>query len=144
MKQKKEYKEQPEYALQKQFVAWMRLQYPKVVVFSDTAAHIKKTKLQQIRANGLQSGWKQPDVFVAQPSGNFSGLWLELKAETPYRKDGKLKSGNHLKSQRESMQKLMESGYAAQFAWDFDQLKAVVFGYLNDETKHKHYDFSPK
>jgi len=132
MKQKKEYKEQPEYALQKHLIAWMRLQYPKVVVFSDTAAHIKKTKLQQIRANGLQSGWKQPDVFIAQPSGEFSGLWLELKAETPYRIDGKLKAGDHLKSQRESMLKLIESGYAAKFVWDIDQAQILVSGYLND------------
>ena len=135
MKQKKEYKEQPEYILQKQFVAWMRLQYPKVVVFSDTAAHIKKTKLQQIRANALQSGWKQPDVFIAQPSGEFSGLWLELKAETPYKKDGKLKAGDHLRSQRESMQKLIESGYAAQFVWDIDQAKALISGYFNGLLK---------
>ena len=74
-------KNQPEYLLQCQFVRWMTLQHRGVMVFSDTAAHIAKTVIQQGRANKLQTpGEKWPDVFVAQPSGDFAGLFLAPKA----------------------------------------------------------------
>jgi len=50
----KKRKQNPEYNIQVDFVAKMADKYPDVMVFSDTAAHIHKTQLQQIRANGAE------------------------------------------------------------------------------------------
>lgn len=126
-------KENPEYHIQAAFVREMELRHPDVMVFSDTAAHIGKTMFQQIRANKLQStkskAW--PDVFVAQPSGQYAGLFLEFKAETPYLKDGKtLKKNDHIRDQAACMQRLRERGYAARFVWSVDMAIACAFRYL--------------
>jgi len=63
-------KAQPEYKIQASFIKEMTVRYPEIMVFSDCAAHIKKTLFQQQRANALSTpGEKWPDVFIAQSSG---------------------------------------------------------------------------
>jgi hypothetical protein len=125
-------KRQPEYEIQAEFVDWMDRLYPDVPVFSDTAAHIKKTKMQQIRANRLSSkGRKWPDMFIAQPSGDYAGMYIEWKAETPYRKDGSLKKNEHIEEQFKTMQELSAKGYFCVFAWEVKQGLEIVTRYLN-------------
>lgn len=126
-------KQNPEYAIQCAFVQEMAYRYPLVMVFSDTAAHIKKTMIQQIRANKLQSDISRdwPDTFIAQPSGDYAGLFLEFKAKTPYLKDGKtLSADKHIQAQEACMQRLRERGYAARFVWSVDEALRVVGQYL--------------
>jgi len=127
-------KEQPEYILQCQFVKWMNWQYKKIVVFSDTAAHIRKTMIQQIRANALQSpGIKWPDVFVARPSGEYSGLFLEFKAKSPYKADGvTLLKNEHIQAQADTMALLSEAGYQCHFVWSLEQAMSITNQYLNN------------
>lgn len=126
-------KQNPEYKIQAAFVREMAVRYPGVMVFSDCAAHIKKTMFQQKRANALSTpGEKWPDVFVAQPSGEYAGLWLEFKAETPYKKDNvTLLANPHIEAQRETMGRLSERGYQCYFVWDVSQAMSIVNNYLN-------------
>ncbi len=124
-------KNQPEYQIQYTFVRSMALKYPDVLVFSDTAAHIKKTVVQQSRANKLSTGIKWPDVFIAQPSGDYSGLYLEFKAETPYKKDGvTLKKNDHIEAQAHAMQLLERKGYKCYFVWSVGQALDIVEKYF--------------
>lgn len=125
-------KQQPEYHLQVQFVRWMTLQYRDVLVFSDTAAHIAKTVIQQGRANKLQTpGEKWPDVFVAQPSGEFAGLYLEFKAQSPFKKDGvTLLKNEHIEAQAKTMERLRAKGYQCEFVWNFEQAQTIVKKYF--------------
>ena len=126
-------KKNPEYQIQSEYVARMALVHPLVMVFSDTAAHIFKTKMQQIRANKLQSEISKdwPDVFVAQPSGIYCGLFLEFKAKSPYLKDGlTLSSDKHIQAQAATMQRLRERGYFCAFTWDVDQALKITDEYL--------------
>jgi hypothetical protein len=127
-------KKQDEYKLQCQFVQWMTMQHKSVIVFSDTAAHIRKTMIQQIRANALQSpGIKWPDVFVARPSGEYAGLLLEFKAKSPYKADGvTLLKNDHIQAQADTMALLSEAGYQCHFVWSLEQAMSITNQYLND------------
>lgn len=113
-------KQQPEYQIQAAFVREMAVKYPTVLVFSDTAAHIKKTKIQQVRANALSSAReKWPDTFIAKAVAGYHGVFFEFKAETPYLKDGvTLKKNPHIEAQARTMAKLRKEGYFAVFVWD--------------------------
>lgn len=126
-------KRQPEYKIQAAFVHEMTMRYPKIMVFSDTAAHIKKTQIQQVRANALSTpGEKWPDVFIAQPSGDYCGLFLEFKAESPYKVDGAtLKKNDHVEAQRATMARLHNRGYYCDFVWSVEQAMKIVEWYLN-------------
>lgn len=126
-------KQNPEYAIQCAFVQEMAYRHPLVMVFSDTAAHIKKTMIQQIRANKLQSDISRdwPDTFIAQPSGDYAGLFLEFKSKTPYLKDGKtLSVDKHIQAQEACMQRLRERSYAARFVWTVEMAISVTLRYL--------------
>lgn len=127
-------KQSPEYDIQAAYVHAMAYKYPAVMVFSDTAAHIRKTMFQQIRANKLQSALSKdwPDCFVAQPSGEYAGLFIEFKAKTPYLKDGKtLSKDAHIQAQAATMQRLRERGYFCAFAWSVEQSLQITDDYLN-------------
>jgi hypothetical protein len=129
----KKRKANPEYDIQAAYVLRMSKKYPLVMVFSDTAAHIRKTMIQQIRANKLQSKISKdwPDVFLAQPSGDYAGLFIEFKAETPYLKDGAtLSSDKHIQAQAATMERLRERGYFCTFAWSVEQAIAITEKYL--------------
>lgn len=133
-KPRKATKQNPEYQIQAAFVLQMAHRYPGIMVFSDTAAHIGKTMFQQIRANKLQSeiakDW--PDVFVAQPSGDYAGLFLEFKAKSPYLKDGvTLSSDKHIRAQAATMDRLRERGYFCAFVWEVSQAVNLTYKYLN-------------
>lgn len=113
-------KAQPEYQIQAAFVREMSVKHPAVLVFSDTAAHIKKTQIQQVRANALSSpNEKQPDVFIAKAVGRFHGVFFEFKAESPYKADGvTLKKNPHIEAQARTMAKLENEGYFCAFVLD--------------------------
>lgn len=125
-------KANPEYHIQAAFVREMSVRFSKVMVFSDTAAHIKKTQIQQVRANKLSTpGEKWPDVFIAQPSGNYCGLFLEFKAKTPYKADGAtLKKNDHVEAQLDTMARLHNRGYFCDFVWSVEQAMKIVEWYL--------------
>jgi len=104
-----------------------------VVIFVKTPNLICKTLFQQIRANKLSSqGEKWPDVFIAQPSGEYAGMYIEFKAETPYKKDGvTLLKNDHIETQAKTMQKLRERGYfVPDFIWSVEMAVAQVDWYL--------------
>ena len=126
-------KAQPEYKIQAAFVREMSVRHPDVMVFSDCAAHIRKTLVQQQRANALSSpGQKWPDVFIAQPSGDYCGMYLEFKAETPYKVDGAtLKKNEHVEAQRDTMARLWNRGYVCYFVWSVEMAMEKVKWYLN-------------
>lgn len=128
-------KKNPEYNIQKNYVQEMARRYPHILIFSDAAAHVAKSMIQQVRANALQSkGQKQPDTFVAQPSGDYAGLFLEFKAETPYKVDGvTLKKSDHVEAQARTMQELTCRGYICSFVWSVEIALDVTERYLNGQ-----------
>jgi len=125
------HKQQPEFELQKQVASYLRLQYGSVLFLSDTVAAVKLTIPQGVRNKSIQcQAFSCPDLMIFEKRGEYGGLFLELKAETPFKKDGKLKSSEHLEAQQDTLNKLNAKGYKAMFAWDFDQIKAIIDDYL--------------
>jgi hypothetical protein len=122
----------PEYELQKQVCKYLDYQYPKVIYMSDTIAACKLTIPQQVRNKAIQKeGFKCPDLLIFYPKGVYHGLFIELKVETPYLKDGKtLKANQHIKEQDKTMDELRRLGYMACFAWSFEGAVYLIDNYM--------------
>ena len=107
------------------------LQYPNVLFMSDTVAQVKLTMPQAVRNKAIQKpNFKCPDLIIFEPRGGNTGLFIELKTESPYKKNGELKSNEHLQGQFDTMQMLSIKGYVCDFAWTFDMAKKMIDDYL--------------
>ena len=124
----------PEFELQKAVCNYLRLAYPSVLFDSDTIANVKLTAPQQARNKAIQKeGFKRPDMCIYFPTEIHSGLFIELKVESPYKKDGTLKSGEHLRGQYMTMKHLEMLGYKCSFAWTFEMAKEIIDNYLQEK-----------
>jgi hypothetical protein len=122
-----------ELELQAQVADYIRLQYPDVIFHSDFGSGIKLTMgqaIKQKRLNGGRRAW--PDMFIAEPKGKYSGLFIELKKEGVriFKKDGTLVSDEHIREQYDMLEQLRRRGYAANFSCGFDEAKALIDRYM--------------
>ena len=122
-----------ELELQAMVADYLRLQYPSAIFHSDFGSGIKLTMgqaIKQKRLNGGRRSW--PDMFLAEPRGKYSGLFIELKKEGVriYKKDGTLVSDGHIREQYDMLEQLRRRGYAANFACGFDEAKALIDRYM--------------
>lgn len=136
--------------LQKQIIDYIKLQYPKAMFKADLNG-IKLTAGQAAKLAKQKSDRGFPDIEILQTAGKklidvklvngeivrnvvvfqFAGLFLEVKKETPFKKNGELKSGEHLREQNEIHKRLRKQGYCAVFVWSFDMAKNVIDDYLS-------------
>jgi hypothetical protein len=122
-----------EYDLQVAVCKYLSSQYPDIFFLSDTIANLKLSKTQASRNKKIQkNGFKCPDIIILEPRNNFSGLLIELKLTTPFKKNGEIKASDkdHLKGQLETLDKLNKIGYSAHFSWSFDMTKEIIDNYL--------------
>lgn len=122
-----------EYELQKAVCRYLSYQYSEVEYMSDTIANLKLTMQQASRNKAIQkNGFKCPDLIILEPRSGYHGLFIELKLETPFKKDGSIKASknDHLKGQFETIEKLNEKGYLACFSWGFEMTKEIIDNYL--------------
>ncbi len=114
-------------------VAWyIRHQYPDIIFRTDFAAGIKMTMGQAIKHKTLQSGKAYPDLFIAYPTEEYHGLFIELKADNAkvYLKDGTISKEKHIQEQEAMLERLRGLGYRASFAKGFDQAKELIDDYI--------------
>lgn len=131
MKTTNKRKAQPEFELQKQIAAYLDWQYPDAMYLSDTIASVKLTIPQQLRNKEIQkSDFKCPDLLILEPKGEYKGLLIELKVESPYKKDGNLKKDKHLEAQETTIRRLNLKGYYATFCWGFEMTKKTIDWYM--------------
>jgi glycerophosphoryl diester phosphodiesterase len=126
-------KRQPEYDLQVAICRYLSYEFPSVLFLSDTIASLKLTSTQAGRNKKIQKfGFSTPDLLILEPRNGFSGLFIELKIETPFKKNGEIKASkdDHLKNQLESIEKLKAKGYFCCFSWNFDMTKEIMDNYL--------------
>ncbi len=129
-------KNQNEYQLQKQVCEYLQLQYPEVLFLSDTIASTRLTIPQANRNKAIQKkGFKCPDLIILEPNKIYKGLFIELKTESPYKKDNTLKRSDHLEGQKLTMLELYEKGYWAQFSWGFEMTKDVIDAYMANRIR---------
>lgn len=124
-------KQQPEYTLQRQVCDYLRKQYKDVLFMSDTVASLKLTKQQAIRNRAIQKPFfKTPDLIIFEPHELFCGMFLELKVDSPFLKDGITPKSEHISGQQKSMSDLRKKGYYANFGVGFDDCKRQIDEYL--------------
>lgn len=121
----------PEFDLQCQIANYLELQYPNVLFYSDTIANIKLTMQQAVRNSKIQKkAFKMPDLIIFKGNSRYHGLMIELKVETPFKKDGTLKKSDHLEAQQKAIENLNELGYFACFSWGFDMTKKIIDDFM--------------
>lgn len=123
-----------EFELQKAVCRYLDMQYPNVLYVSDTIANVKLTIPQQCRNSLIQKkGFKCPDLLILEPNRNYGGLFMELKAKSPFKKNGELFTNKHLEGQYNSMADLSRKGYLCSFEWEFNVIKKKIDEYLKDK-----------
>ena len=129
--------------LHKSIIDFILFQYPKVIFNTDSSG-IKLTMGQAMKMKKLRSDNGFPDITIYEPKKNYSGLFLEVKKETPYKKDGILKTMtryrkvgkvkvkyDHLQEQNKMHQRLINRGYKAEFVWSLEMAQKILHDYFN-------------
>jgi hypothetical protein len=115
---------------------YLKMQYPEVIFLTELGG-IKLPPGLAKKASQMRSCRGLPDLLVLEPRLGYYGMFLELKKEgsSPYKKDGTLKSDEHLWEQEKVLQSLCDKGYYAIFAVGFDEAKQIIDTYLQNKTK---------
>jgi hypothetical protein len=123
---------QPERRELHSFIRWVKLSHPKILYFFDYGADALLTPRQAKERKDLSSGDKWPDIFFPEPSGEFYGLYIELKREDVniYNTKG-LFASDHLRAQGEMLDKLRARGYYCTFAKGAAGARLILTQYLN-------------
>ena len=117
-------------------VNYLRLKYPKVRFLANylSGARLPIYLAKKGKALG-QAGQGTPDLFIFFNNGKYTSLAIELKAEgkTPYKKDGVLKSDEHLIKQNEYLCYLNSIGFYATFCVGIDKAILTIDKYMTNE-----------
>lgn len=126
----KKMKNNPEYHICLQIANYLRYQYPKVLFHFDYAG-LNLSKAQAGMMKGIQGQRGFPDLFIIKKGQGFNGLFIEIKAESPFNKDGLIKNNSHLHEQFQYQFELSyECGFMAKFGTGFDEIKQIIDEYL--------------
>ena len=120
----------PEYIVCRQISNYLRLQYPKAHFHFDLTG-LGLTKAQAGMNKAIQDGPGWPDLFIAQPKGEYHGLFIEVKADKTrlYKLNGNYASP-HIADQHWRLAELSGEGYKAMFGVGFDDCKKIIDNYL--------------
>ena len=125
-------KNQPEFQLQTQVCNYLNLKYKDVLYLSDTIAVLYLTMPQKMRNRKIQKrGFHCPDIIIFKPNSKFKGMFIELKVNSPFKKDGCLLKSEHLANQQRTIDQLNEMNYFATFAVGFEETKTLIDWYLS-------------
>ena len=122
--------------LEEQISSYLQRRYPKTIFRFDSSASAKKSMFQAVRFKKLHGRWTKgyPDLIILEARNGYHGLFIELKAVTPYKKDGTLKKSEHLERQEAYHSLLMDRGYLAVFGVGFDAVRLIVDTYMSCEV----------
>ena len=103
-----------------------------MLFLSDTIASVKLTIAQQNRnKKKKKNNFKTPDLLIFEPKGNFSGLFIELKVKSPFKKNGEIFKDEHLEGQLKTINVLKSKGYYACFSWSFEMTISIINQYMS-------------
>ena len=110
----------PEESLQIACVQWFRLQYPNSIIFHvPNGGKRNPREAARLKRAGTLAGI--PDLFVAEPCNNMSGLFIEMKSPK-----GKLTD-----SQKDMSDRLLNFGYAFEVCRSIEGFVSIVREYIN-------------
>lgn len=123
---------QPERHLQQQICTYLKMQFPDVIFMSECSGlKVSIGVARQLKA--IRSGKSLPDLFIAEARQGMHGLFIELKAETVFLKNGELSKEKHIQEQSEVLKRLIEKDYYACWGIGFDKTKTIIDNYLKNE-----------
>lgn len=115
----------PEKQLHISLCKYLKLAHPSMYFDSDPSG-LRVTIGIRKQLKATRSNHAHLDLFIAEARGNFHGMFLELKAKTPFKKDGGLKKDEHLEEQVKTMAILTTRGYYCEHAWKlYDAIKLI-------------------
>ena len=117
-------------------VNYLRLKYPKVKFMANYLSGARLPIYLAKKAKILgQAGQGTPDLFIFFNNTKYSFLSIELKAEgkTPFKKDGVLKSDEHLTKQYDYLCYLNGIGAYATFCVGIDEAIITIDRYMSNE-----------
>jgi hypothetical protein len=118
----------PEEKLQARLVSWIK-DHP--VLRNKILVHIpasqERTKYEQYKWTALGCRPDFPDLIFLEPEAGFTGLCLELKVSSPWKKGGECK----YPKQQEMLERLKERGYNVGFYWTYESAKKIIEEYFD-------------
>ncbi len=123
-----------EETLQLQICRYLKIQYPNVIFMSD-ASGIRLTMGQAVKAKAMRSSKGQPDLFIAEPRGDYKGLFIELKKDgedIAWALESSAKRYAHIKEQHSLLNELAKRDYQAVFGVGFEATKKIIDQYLTE------------
>lgn len=111
---------------------YLRVRYPDIIFRTDFAAGMKLTIGQAMKHKRMQSSDAYPDIFIAEPRGNYHGFFIELK-RTPsavHKKDGNIRMIEHIQKQYAMLERLKNKGYKAEFGLGYKHTIHMIDEYL--------------
>lgn len=129
----------PEQMVALKLANWFKAAQPRIIYRFDLAADTRLTIGQAKRNKLLNRFKKYPDLFIAETTKTFSGLYIELKATRNelYKRDGSFKKSEHIDGQRMMLEALRARGYKAEFACGLEEAKAIILDYMKEQ--HEKY-----
>jgi hypothetical protein len=117
-------------------LSFMRLKFSDVIFRTDGAG-LFMPKRTAINFAKNQSGKGYPDVFVAHPTGEYSGLMIEVKKDDNevLLKNLKIRNNKHIQKQYSVLKQLNDRGYYAVFGCGIDNCMSIVDAYMENDTK---------
>jgi hypothetical protein len=125
--------------LHKSVCNYLKLQYPDII-FTSESSGVRLTIGQAKAAKSVRSDSGLPDLMIFEPMGVYKGLFIELKKDSVWLKDGTLTIDKHVREQSEIMKRLRVKGYFATFACSFDEAKELIDWYL--QNRRMEYDLN--
>lgn len=123
-------KKKPEQNLQKQLCNFIRKKYPNIYFLSDASGLPIKSWGLRMLLKKTRSTHAALDIVILYPRAPFHALAIELKRESPYLRDGSLKSDQHLQDQQKTIDLLRSINIFARFIWNFEDGKELIEAYL--------------
>lgn len=121
-----------EHDQQTALIEWFEIQYPNLkelliaipngAVLCDLTKHKRIARMNYLKKEGFKKGI--PDLFLAVPSNNFGGLWIEMK-------DIGKGYSEVRKEQRFYLAKFLSVGYDAHWAAGFEDAQRIIIDYLS-------------
>lgn len=126
---------QRERVIQQALTRWLRQEYPNIDFFNDWAsgAYLTQGQNQARLAIASTNGWV--DLFIAEPSRGYHGLFIELKREgvRPYLKNGQLSANPQIRIEHEFLMRQHQKGYCARFASGLEAAQQLIDWYFQRE-----------
>tara|TARA_R110000868_G_scaffold136447_1_gene349423 strand:+ start:25135 stop:25521 length:387 start_codon:yes stop_codon:yes gene_type:complete len=115
-------------------VTYLKLQYPQVRFMANYLSGARLPIYLAKKAKRLgQAGQGTPDLFIFYKNDKYSMLVLELKADSPFKLNGMLKTNEHLEKQSKYLAYLNNQGAYASFAIGVSEAINLIDKYMQND-----------